>query len=66
VRSFGKFLEIVERFNLVLVALGKGSCRVRSLGKFFEGSIFFWGGSNPGKRESGDLRLLWDYFWVFF
>ena len=28
VRSFGKFLEIVEGFNLVLVALGKGSCRV--------------------------------------
>lgn len=121
--SFGKFLEIVERFNLVLVALGKGSCRVRSLGKFLEGSIFLgtlgkgscrvsnvflvtlgkgsleiwdcsgiifwifweeailgkgvWGfeiawkifkkiGGKPWKRESLDLRLLWDYFFIFF
>ena len=30
-KSFGKFLEIVEGFNLVLVALGKGSCRVSFL-----------------------------------
>ena len=31
-KSFGKFLEIVEGFNLVLVALGKGSCRVSFFG----------------------------------
>ena len=27
--------------------------------------IIFFGG-NPWKRESGDLRLLWDYFSIFF
>ena len=75
------FLEIVEGFNSVLVALGKGSCRVWNLGKFLEGSIyflgtlgkgscrvsnlFFLGGSNPGKRESANLRLLLDYFLFF-
>ena len=37
--------------------LGKGSCRVSKL--------FFLGGSNPGKRESANLRLLLDYFLFF-
>ena len=121
-KFFGKFLEIVEGFNLVLVALGKGSCRVWDLwGNFwrvqsifgyswkrenafffgrqplkkgvwrfeialvfqdffrrqalekgirrFEIALrffsFFWGGK-PLKRESGDLRLLWDYLFHFF
>ena len=102
----GNFLEIVEGFNLVLVALGKGSCRVWNLGKFLEGSIYFWVllekgvvefqiyfflgeatlgkgslqiwdcswiifwrifiGGKPWKMQSGDLRLLWNYFSIFF
>ena len=52
-----KFTEIFGGFNLFLGILGKGSCRV---------SFFLGGGSNPGKRESGDLRLLLDYFLFFF
>ena len=28
--------------------------------------FFIFLGGNPWKRESGDLRLLWDYFFNFF
>ena len=52
-----KFREIFGGFNLFLGTLGKGSCRVSNL--------FFLGGSNPGKRESANLRLLLDYFLFF-
>ena len=42
--------------------MGKGILKVEiALGLFF---IFF--GGTPWKRESGDLRLLWDYFSIFF
>ena len=30
------------------------------------GSFFISFGGNPWKRESGDLRLLWDYFFISF
>ena len=42
--------------------MGKGILKVEiALGLFF---IFF--GGTPWKRESGDLRLLWDYFSIIF
>ena len=55
-KSFGKFLEIVEGFNLVLVALGKGSCSVS----------FFGGGRQPWEKGVGRFEIALELFFIFF
>ena len=55
-KSFGKFLEIVEGFNLVLAALGKGSCRVS----------FFWGGRQPWEKGVWRFEIALELFFIFF
>ena len=55
-------LELFLFFWVGWQLLEKGVWRFEiALGLFF---IFF--GGNPWKRESGDLRLLWDYFFISF
>ena len=58
----------VWRFKIALglfflvATLGKGSLEIWDC---FGIIIFFFGG-NPWKKESGNLRLLWDYLSIFF
>ena len=43
--------------------LEKGDWRFEVALRLF---LYFFLGGNPWKKESADLRLLWDYFFYFF